>query len=163
MRGPPGCSFDRSRLLFKARQVKLLDHSPNLPGRVILVDQALDIELLQDLLVAVDRDVARRRGTLFSRHTPSFGASLPSWQGFLHNFEDPLDPEQDGHFRKRIVLQQGAIQIDAPFHPEYSMSARLGSTTGKPAAFPQRKGPEKAVEMHPEIGSVRPKDVTSGV
>lgn len=60
--------------------------------------------------------------------------------------DDPLDKE---HFRKPIVLRQAGIQVDAPFHPDFSITARLAQTSQRPESVPERKGPGTSREALP--------------
>jgi deoxycytidylate deaminase len=57
--------------------------------------------------------------------------------------DDPLDKE---HFRKPIVLRQAGIQVDAPFHPDFSVTARLAETAKKLEPVPERKPPGSSTE-----------------
>ena len=63
--------------------------------------------------------------------------------------DDPLDKE---HFRKPIILRQAGIQVDAPFHPEFSITARLAETAHATEAVPDRKGPAKSTGTLPRNG-----------
>jgi deoxycytidylate deaminase len=73
--------------------------------------------------------------------------------------DDPLDKE---HFRKPIILRQAGIQVDAPFHPEFSIAARLAETSHEMEAVPDRKGPAKSTETLPRDGQAAP-DERSGM
>jgi deoxycytidylate deaminase len=65
--------------------------------------------------------------------------------------DDPIDKE---HFRKPIVLRQAGIQVDAPFHPDFSIAARLAETSQGFDAVPDRKGPGVSPELQPGIQQV---------
>jgi dCMP deaminase len=57
--------------------------------------------------------------------------------------DDPSDP---GQFRKRLLLQQGAVKVDAPFHPDFSLTARLAQPACEPILPADRKPPTKSIE-----------------
>jgi dCMP deaminase len=57
--------------------------------------------------------------------------------------DDPSDP---GQFRKRLLLQQGAVKVDAPFHPDFSLSARLAQPVPDAVPAADRKPPTKSGE-----------------
>jgi dCMP deaminase len=54
--------------------------------------------------------------------------------------KDPFDPE---NIRKPLLLQQAGVKVDAPNHPDFSLSARLAKTA------PERKGPTRSIEAVP--------------
>ena len=60
-------SLDRSRLALEARQIELFNRSPDLARRVIFVD----IERSQNLLAAVDPNVASDRTFRYTLLLPS--------------------------------------------------------------------------------------------
>ena len=57
--------------------------------------------------------------------------------------DDESDPEQ---FRKRLVLQQGEVRVDAPFHPDFSLSARVAQSAPEPEPAADRRPPAKSTE-----------------
>ena len=68
--------------------------------------------------------------------------------------DDPLDKE---HFRKPIVLRQAGIQVDAPYHPDFSIMARLKQPAVALEAVPDRKAPgtETRLETEPNASEAR--------
>jgi hypothetical protein len=58
--------------------------------------------------------------------------------------DDPLDKE---HFRKPIVLQPAGIQVDAPFHPDFSIAAHLTKPGREIEAVPLRKAPTLSTDL----------------
>ena len=57
--------------------------------------------------------------------------------------DDPADQE---HIRKPVLLQQAGVKVDAPFHPSYSIPARLAQDAAKAEAAIERKPPARSGE-----------------
>jgi dCMP deaminase len=55
--------------------------------------------------------------------------------------DDPLDRE---HIRKPLLLQQAGVKVDAPYHPDFSLSVRLAQTASQTEPVPSRKPPMKS-------------------
>lgn len=56
--------------------------------------------------------------------------------------DDPSDKE---HIRKPVLLQQAGVKVVAPYHPHYSISARLADAIPQIDASPERKPPMSEV------------------
>ena len=54
-----GAAFDGAGVGLEARQVEPFDDAPDLARRMLLVDEAFDIERLEPHLVAIKGEVAR--------------------------------------------------------------------------------------------------------
>jgi dCMP deaminase len=65
--------------------------------------------------------------------------------------DDPFDRE---HIRKKLVLQQAGVKVDARYHPDFSLSAHLAQVD----AVADRKPPTKANERR--IGEETPESQT---
>jgi dCMP deaminase len=57
--------------------------------------------------------------------------------------DDPSDKE---HIRKPVVLQQAGVKVDAPYHPHFSISARLAQDAGKTESPLERKPPARSIQ-----------------
>ena len=68
MSAAPGAAFDRACVGFEAGQVEPLDRAPDLARRMLRVDQAFDIERVEQYLVAIEGDIARCSGVSGGRH-----------------------------------------------------------------------------------------------
>jgi hypothetical protein len=59
MSAASGAAFEGAGVGLEARQVELFDETPDLAGRMLLVDEAFDIQRLKPHLVAVEGEVTR--------------------------------------------------------------------------------------------------------
>jgi len=58
--------------------------------------------------------------------------------------DDPSDKE---HIRKPVVLQQAGVKVDAPYHPQFSISARLAQDAEKTDQPLQRKPATRSAQF----------------
>ena len=59
LRGAAGNALDGPDIALEATQIERIDHAPDAPGDMIVVDQAIDIERDQEVLGTVNGEVAR--------------------------------------------------------------------------------------------------------